>query len=616
MSEALQQLGASLRRDRRCGIGCDVVLRCGDTDIPAQLSVVCALSPVLSKALTGAFKETAARAIELPDVDPAHVAFALDHCCGAVEDIDPQMALPLLSLADRWQMKPLQSSCESALRAMLDASNAKAIAEGARACNCPDLAADAQLLADDESTVLQSLSARKLRLAHAVTSLREDAARHAGAARGRIAEAEAAHQLASASYERELERLLQERAAATAADCRTGPYPHPPRRKLRVRPNADERWRWINPGDDLPPRQSDGLQVYYDDLWGALQDARPGDVIQLERGNHEFKSMDSVKDLLHLRTSVQIVGEAPGGAVTLSGGWENAIFQVDADVRLADLTLEFAASQAEVAARNGGGRSRPKSAYALMANGGGCHDEIAHDLLKVGDGGRLWMKTCVLRQGANLVTVRAGGSLFAIATAFSDAEGSAVAVHPLAERVLLSGCTIVGCALGQRLGSGKRSYGSFRSEGIPWFLPGECGAVEIRAKYISCEVEDFLDFEPTAHVEVVGSHLEGNHGYAFSYRTDVVREVRSYGETFYEAFKTFPTQAELEQLFVLNDNTIVGNGTQLMAEVDSEDDGQGAAEIAPDDFNTHSSLLNSYPGGLWATDRKGRSGGNGGFAND
>ena len=102
-------------------------------------------------------------------------------------------------------------------------------------------------------------------------------------------------------------------------------------------------------------------------------------------------------------------------------------------------------------------------------------------------------------------------------------------------------------------------------------------------RYISCEVEDFLDFEPTAHVEVVGSHLEG---YAFSYRTDVVREVRSYGVTFYEAFKTFPTQAELEQLFVLNDNTIVGNGTQLMAEVDSEDDGQGAAPRSPRTIST------------------------------
>ena len=227
-----------MRETRLSKVGVDATLRCQTGDLLVHSVVASAISPVLCAALTGDFKESVEKVIDLPDSDAATVEFALDFYCGSEAIIDGESATKLLALADQLQMEPLRAACETYLRSMLTTSNAAIVAEAAASHGCPDLAEAAQLLQREDTSVLRELVDHKQRLLQDQKHVEEEIK----ALRNKLSQIRSSLVQVQGQHDFELEEQLRRRKPQASESATV--FPHPPGRTLIVCSNADSQWNW------------------------------------------------------------------------------------------------------------------------------------------------------------------------------------------------------------------------------------------------------------------------------------------------------------------------------------------------------------------------------------
>ena len=466
-SAALMALAEGFRAARRAGDYADVSLCCEDgVVIQAHSIILCLVSPVLKAALTGSFAVATPRSVDLRDLKADALSFAMDFCCGEGV-VDGENAVELLQLADKLQMEPLRLACEQALRENLTSTTAQQVAKTAAAFGCPTLATEAEELLSESSTSLSLLLTRKRRLEAKAAHAEESAKRlssEAEAVRKEVRDIDSEHT-------RESERVFQSMQAASARASGASSASATSScagRVLIVRRNSSSRTFPI-----------EGVPGVYPSVFEAVAAARPGDVLKLERGNHYLESRADKSCHLGAFGKSLTVMAADGLSpeeVSLTGPvmGDNAGLVVvigSAHLKLVGVSIVPV----------------PEDDYCKRT-----------EALEVTSQCSLTLERCRV-SGGSFVFPKA--SLTAVDTQFTKAEAATVLADATSVGVTLTRCLVSG-------GSSGRDH-------FQWgFLPGECGAIEVRDEELT------LNGLPAVRVVLTECTFDGNYGCAVAYRLD------------------------------------------------------------------------------------------------
>jgi len=409
MMELLQEV----KRLRQIGeVPTDATLVCEGGDRVETYHILCAaVSPVLRAALEPSrFKEGDTRTVVLDWARASLLERMFAFACGdGGGTLSGDDAMALLPLADRLDYRSMRTVCETTLSALLTSDNAADIQACARACGCPTLAAKAQAVANDPEfvPVVRSLmdSKRELEGAHDDLLRRiAELQREARAIKDKVKDV-----AGRITFESEKAFLEAEeaRSCAAATSGESPPesgegYPHAALRTLKVAASTPQKKR------SKDSKATAGL--VFEDLSAALAASKPGDIIELPPGTHEISEDEDV-----IKYSLQIVGMGDG--VVLAWEAETMITVKAADVRIANLKIDGARVSSE-------------------------------GLVRVEDGGRVWLDECNIAIKDGRVSVHKDSSATLTRCTLRGGQGSAIEIDPQAKAVLVKDCSITGSGAG------------------------------------------------------------------------------------------------------------------------------------------------------------------------
>jgi len=207
--------------------------------------------------------------------------------------------------------------------------------------------------------------------------------------------------------------------------------------------------------------------LVFEDLSAALAASKPGDIIELPPGTHEISEDEDV-----IKYSLQIVGMGDG--VVLAWEAETMITVKAADVRIANLKIDGARVSSE-------------------------------GLVRVEDGGRVWLDECNIAIKDGRVSVHKDSSATLTRCTLRGGQGPAIEIDPQAKAVLVKDCSITGSGAGD---DGPE----------PWYVPGETGAVEISASQFGNKSR--TSSAACVHLTIRGTTIVSCFGPAVTYRTN------------------------------------------------------------------------------------------------
>ena len=224
----------------------DVVLSAaGGVKVDAHSLICASISPVLRAALSGSFRESTSKEVNLDHASAATIEKMLLFAIGSLEPdkISGDDAMDLVLLADRLNYQSLHSVCENILLSLLTSGNAADLLACASESNCTHLTQMAKAVIDSGSV---SNSARVLVDEKCkLNAQRKKLAKESDDARDALIDIEMKITDLETQINHEVEEVFQQTASSLSRGTAVSqspeadypPYPHPPGRTLIALPH-------------------------------------------------------------------------------------------------------------------------------------------------------------------------------------------------------------------------------------------------------------------------------------------------------------------------------------------------------------------------------------------
>ncbi|KAH8065680.1 hypothetical protein JL722_56 [Aureococcus anophagefferens] len=430
----------ALRRLQTSGaLPTDTVITCnGGKKVHAHALTLGAMSPVLLAALRpDRFKEGADGELDLSWADAEHVEFAIAFAFAKhAHKITGENAMALLHLANRLDFEELRAACEMTLGSLLTSDNAGEILQCAEQCNCVALADEARDVRDDPdiSQTVSALVKQRHEVTRKIERNKKQRQENEREKHGLQLELKNLTDRINFEAEKAFKEASSKREAEAADDAvEAAPsYPHAVGRTLVVMPSSSKRRK-------TEQKQAAEAALQFATLGDAIGAARRGDLISLPPGDHSFYETTVTDTPWKISKSLQIVGSGPATVLR-----DEALSMMEvssgADVRLANLSIDGTKIELE-------------------------------GVVVVKEESCVWLDACELKIHESGIEVHRNSSAVLTGCTIKGGISSAIQIDPQANRVVIVGCSISGCSTGEEHSDNHS----------PYWLPGDCGAIEVSA---------------------------------------------------------------------------------------------------------------------------------------